>query len=78
LSNPSFSKEGSLAALGFIRGMKLQPNWWFMRRLARCQSPNFVGEDRHHPNPSSEEEGLFVHFLTEKTSPSNFTNFTLL
>jgi len=38
----------------------------------------FVGEDRHHPTPSSEEEGLSVQSFAANISLPNFTNFTVL
>ena len=58
-----------MSAFGFIRGMKLLPNWVVYEETGSMPVSEFVGEDRHHPTPSSEEEGLSV-FIVSKSVPA--------
>ena len=53
-TNPSFLKEGKGVVYEGAGSMPVS---------------EFVGEDRHHPNPSSEEEGLSV-FIVSKSVPA--------
>jgi len=56
-TNPSFSKEGSLSAFGFIRGMKMLPNWVVYEEAGSCQSPNLWVRIDTTPTPPLKRRG---------------------